>query len=240
MKNILIPTTLEADTVTAVRTAIKQAHGQNCAVILMLPNEPEDTYSSLDLLRQHRQELTQGQTLILNRCRLLTQSSDNCRLEVHYQLGLSAPLIKNLITAMGIGLIIFSPSYKGEQAKLHQYCRQLLLNSKSHILHLCENAAEADLTKALYLENETTKLDVQELQQLLSGRFTFKIVSQATITEEQNHEDLAPLLADAISKNNIGLLVQTRKAEKRKHKNTKTIVTDAFGLPVLSVYEGVV
>ena len=61
------------------------------------------------------------------------------------------------------------------------------------------------------------------------------------IGQMQDPEDLKPILAETIFKNDIDVLVQTRKHEKLKFTSkTRASVNEVMGLPVLSLYEGVV
>jgi hypothetical protein len=104
------------------------------------------------------------------------------------------------------------------------------------MLHLNDGCEEAGFNKALYLENKKTQLDIQQLQQLVNAQFTFKIVSHASINE-QYPDELKTQLTEAISKNEIDLLIETRKAEKIRKKTKGATVNNSLGLPVLSIYE---
>ena len=239
MKNILIPTTFEEDTLTAVKTAVKYATGKNCAIVLLQLQKMSDSYSSLSVLRESKPLYTAAQNEIISKCRETAEQSGNCRLVLHNQCGISAPLLKNLIEYLGTDLVIFTPSYKEDKNVLNSYCTQLLLNSKCPILHLGLTENEHDFNKALFLESEQTTLNISQLQQIINGQFNFKIVSQAKVAEEHNPADFAPLLSETILKNNIDLLVETRKSEKRKtKKKAAKNVNESLGLPVLSIYEG--
>lgn len=241
MKNILIPTTLESDSLNAVKTAIKHADGQNCSIVLMLVYKTPDADSGSLFLRELSLNLTVAQLKTLKDCHALADATENCRLKVHNQCGMSRPLLKNLIDHLGIDLIILTASYKKECAYIHTYCTKLLLNCKSPILHLGNKFSDYDFNKALFLERNQTKMGVQELQQIINKQFTFKIVSQAKFPEEQNPADIAPLLIETISKNNIDLLIETRKVEKRNAKRKESaVINEALGLPMLSIYDEVV
>ncbi|TRW26572.1 hypothetical protein FMM05_04120 [Flavobacterium zepuense] len=240
MKNILIPTILEADTVGAVKTAAKHASGQNCAVVLMLLCDVPDTYSAGYLLQKITPGYTAAQSAVLNKCKEIIKNTPNCVLQVHIQHGISAPLLKGLIEHKGIGLTILTTSYKQEQQKIHRYCTALLLNSKCPLLHLGQNCTGQLLSKAMYLEQEKTTVGLQEVQDMINDRFSFTIVSRAMLASEQDPEDLAPMLAEAIFKNDIDVLVETRKPEKVKlNRKSHSVVNEALGMPVLSLYEGV-
>ncbi|OYX86179.1 MAG: hypothetical protein B7Y83_02315 [Flavobacteriales bacterium 32-34-25] len=237
MKNLLIPSTLESDTINAIKVAIQQSKGQNCTIFLALVSEIPDTYSSATFLRSMKSEMTVSQKNVLDYCRELTTISQNCNLKIHYQYGISAPLMKNLIEHLDVELTILTPSFKNAQKRIHNQFTQILSNSKCPILHLSPNFEEQDLTKAMYLEQTMSKLQVEDLQELIPNHFNFKIVSQAKIFSDQNPEDIQNLLAEAITKNKIDLLIETRKPKKIKLKNKKESTNESFGLPILSLYE---
>lgn len=236
MKNILVPTTLQHDTLYSVKAAIKQSAGTNCVITLILLNEAPDAESAAYYLRKTKYTNTTAQTVVLDHCRNAAYAAGNCRLEVHNQYGLSAPLLKNLLEHLRTNLIIIPASYKRENGKIHHYFLSLLANSKIPMLHLTRHCEEKDLNKALYLEHDKTHIGVHELQQHINAQFSFKIVSHATIGE-QYPDELGAQITEAISKNNIDLLIETRKPEKIRNKNKGVTVNDTLGLPVLSIYE---
>lgn len=235
MKNILIPTTFEHDTLNAVKTAIKHAKGNSATIILMTLCEAPDTYSASEFLRNVQQPLTAAQSHILDKCATLTEKSANCSMKVHKQPGLTAPLFRNLLEYLSAELIIITPSYKAEKARMHQQCLTLIAKCKIPILHTGQQETEQELTNALYLENSKAEMSVQELQHLLNGSFSFRIVGQAQM-EEQNPNDMGPFITDAIARNNVDLLIETRKPHKNGKKGRSTF-HDSLGLPVLSLHE---
>lgn len=238
MKNLLIPTTLEADTINAVKTAIRQSKDEHCTIMLMLVAEVPDTDSAAFFLRAVKSEMTVSQKKVLNDIRVMVNEAGNCTLNIHNQYGVSSPLIKNLIEFHNISLTILTPSFKASAKKVQLQCLQLLSNCKSPILHLTDNCDEQDLSKALYLEKNKSRFQAEDLQQLIQNEFDCKIVSQAKMLESQVPEDMTAMLAEAISKNQISLLIETRKPEKISFKKkNRNAINDVFGLPVLSVYE---
>lgn len=237
MKNFLIPTTLEEDTISAVKSAINQAKNTNCEIILMMVSDSPDTYSSAQFLREMRAGLTSGQELVLETCRYIIEHTTNCKIKIHNQYGLSAPIFKGIVEAFDVKLIVLTQSYKQETKRVHQYAVQLAGNQKCPILHLGNEEFKEDFNKALYIENGNANMHVKDVQQYLSANFSFEIVSQ-TSKFDDNYEDFAPYLSEAISKYDIELLVETRKVEKIKFKkNKKENTNDRLGLPVLSLYE---
>lgn len=240
MKNLLIPSTLEQDTINAVKIAIQQSKGKNCTIFLVMVSEIPDTYSSASFLRNIKSEMSVSQKNILDTCRELTAASENCSLKIHHQYGVSAPVMKNLMEHFGIELAILTPSYKNTEKRIHNQFLQILSNCKCPILHLCPNFEEQDLNKAMYLEQTKSRIQIEDLQELVQDHFDFKIVSQAKIFSDQKPEEIQPLLTEAITKNNINLLIETRKPKKIKMKNKEININESFGLPVLSLYEEIV
>ena len=239
MKNILIPSTLEPDTINAVKIAIQQSKGKKCTLFLVLAEEIPDTHSSATFLRSMKSEMTVSQKKVLEYCRELITISQNCTLKIHYQYGISAPLMRNLIQHLEIELAILTPSYRKTERKIHNQFVQILNNCKCPILNLSSNCEEYDLTKAMYLKQSKSKLQPEDLQELIPDHFDFKIVSLATDFNDQNPEDLKSSLNEAIVKNKIDLLIETRKPKKIKLKNKNTNTNENFDLPILSLYERV-
>ena len=237
MKNFLIPTTLEIDTISAVKSAINQAKNTNCEIILMMVSDTPDAFSSAQFLREMRTALTTSQEEVLETCRYIIENTANCKLKVHNQYGLSASVFKGIIEAFDVKLVVLTHSYKQETKRIHQYLVKLAGNQKCPILHLGTELNKDDFNKALYIENASANMHVKDVQQFLSANFSFEIVSQ-TANFDNNYEQFAPYLSEAISKYDIDLLVETRKGEKIKFKKRKKEnENDRMGLPVLSLYE---
>jgi hypothetical protein len=237
MKNFLIPTTLKDDTIFAVKSAVNQAKSSGCEIILMMVSDAPDTFSSSGYLREMRTGLTNSQELVLETCRYIIEHTPNCKIKVHNQYGLSSPIFKRIIDVFSVKLVILTHSYKQETKRIHQYLVQLAANQKCPILPLGLEQIKDDFNKALYIENASANMHVKDVQQFLNENFSFEIVSQ-TANFDDNYENFAPYLSEAISKYDIDLLVETRKGEKIKFKkNKKENLNDKLGLPVLSLYE---
>lgn len=237
MKNFLIPTTLKEDTINAVKSAVNQAKNSNCEIVLMMTSDAPDSFSSSQFLREMRVGLTASQEEVLETCRYIIEQTANCKIKIHNQYGLSSPVFKGIIDAFDVKLVILTHSYKQETKRIHQYLVKLAGNQRCPILHLGTEAVKEDFNKALYIENGNANMHVKDVQQFLSQNFSYEIVSQ-TANFDDNYEQFAPYLSEAISKYDIDLLVETRKGEKIKFKKSKKeTVNDKLGLPVLSLYE---
>jgi len=237
MKNLLIPSTLELDTISAIRVAIQQSKGKKCTIYLALVSEIPDTYSSAAFLRSVKSDMTFSQKNVLNFCRELTIISQNCDLKIHNQYGISSPLMKNLIAHLDIELTLLPLSFRNSEKRIHNQFVQILDNCKCPILYLNSNSDEQDLSKAMYLEQNKSTIQIEDLHGLIPSHFDFKIVSQAKIFKDQAPGDFESVLNEVIEKNKIDLLIETRKPKKIKLKNKKTNTNENFGLPILSLYE---
>ncbi|GAA3768606.1 hypothetical protein [Flavobacterium ginsengiterrae] len=237
MKNFLIPTTLKDDTISAVKSAISQAKESGSEIVLMMVSETPDAFSSSNFLREMRTGLTKSQEEVLETCRYMIDHTKNCKIKIHNQYGLSSPIFKGIIDHFAVKLVILTHSYKQETKRIHQYLVQLAGNQKCPILHLGNEHFKQDFSKALYIENSSANVHVKDVQQYLNENFSYEIVSQASKIDD-NYEDAAPFLTEAISKYEIDLLVETRKGEKIKFKKVKKqSINEKLGLPVLSLYE---
>lgn len=235
MKNILIPTVLEPDTLSAIISAISYSNGQEFQVVLLLLNEVEPSYSAAAFLRNSKPALSSAQQKTLEQCADSTRGSQNVTLHVQRQSSVSAPLVRNLMQALEIGLVIVPKSFRESSKKINRYCLGLLSNFQCPILNLCDTPA-SEMQKALYLEYAGSKLQVSDVQRHIDGKFPFRIVSQAKISPEEE-QSLRQLLAETITRNDIDLLVETRKPAKVKLGKKPISFHDELKLPVLSVYE---
>lgn len=235
MKNILIPTVLEADTLSAITSAIAYSRGQEFQVTLLLLHEVDPSYSAAGFLRNANPALSVSQQKVLEQCSDTIFRTPKAQLHVQRQSSVSAPLVRNMMQALGIGMVIVPKSFRESSKKINRYCLGLLSNVKCPILKLCETPA-SEMQKALYLEHANSKIQVSDLQRHLDGKFPFRIVSQAKISEEQE-ESLRQLLAETITRNDIDLLVETRKPAKVKLGKKPYSFHDDLKLPVLSVFE---
>ena len=240
MKNILVPTTLESDTLNAVKLAIQQTKGKKCTIILLLINEIPDTDASTAFLRNMKSVHSFSQKKVLENCWKLVEAETDCILKIHHQYGISAPMMKNLMKFLSVDFTILIPSYKNADKKIHKQFTQILSNCKCPILHSCSTFEQQDFTAAMYLEQAKSKLHVEDLHELIPEDFNLKIVSQAKLFQDQNPEDLQSLLHEAILKNKINLLIETRKPKKIILKKMPKTSAENFGLPVLSLYEELV
>lgn len=240
MKTLLIPTIFENDTIDAIKAALSFANGNPCKLLLMQVSDVQETYSALSLLRNLDNKWTNAQENVLERCREIIAENPNCKLKIHHQFGVSSPLIRNLLDYNSIELVIIPTSFKSSSLKIHQNCAQILANYKCPILHVNQVDEEIHFNNAMYFENEKSNYPLANVQELVQKQFSLKIVSQAKVSPTESSEQLIPLVSEAIAKNDIDIIIETRKPEKIKIKKTKSqLIDEKLGLPVLSIYEEV-
>jgi hypothetical protein len=241
MKNVLIPTTLKSDTLKAIKTAVRNSNGENLKIVLLMLSEMPDGISDLLFSVKATYETTISEQRVLDQCKKYVRDYETIYLHVHHQTGMSAPLLKNIMHHHAIGLTILTPSFKAETKNIFSHATALLNNCNCPILHLTEKVEELVLDQAIFVQNAPTRISMEEVQQMMRQEFDLRVVSQATLREGQNLEELSPVLVESIQKNNINLLIETRKPEKprvRARKNgTTSSLAEKLGVPVLSLFD---
>lgn len=241
MKNVLIPTTLKEDTLKAIKTAVRNANGENLKIVLLMLSEMPDGITDLLFSVRSTYETTVTEQKVLNQCQKYIKDYEKVYLQLHHQNGISAPLLRNIMHHHGIGLIMLTPSFKMEKKHIYRHTVSLLNNCNCPILHLTEKVEELVLDQAIYVENAPTRISMEEVQKMMMKEFELKIVSQAIIKDGQDPEELSPVLSETIEKNQIDVLIETRKPEKPKIRNsrngTNASLAEKLGVPVLSLFE---
>ncbi|MFT3793439.1 hypothetical protein [Flavobacterium sp.] len=237
MKNILLLSTLQEDTLNALKTALAQAEDQPLTIVLMLLHETPNDVSAAFWLRKMQSNFTPFEESILAQCQQMASFHPNCKLRIQQQFSLSGPLLRHLMETFEIGLIIVPQSFLKSTKSQNKYCLQLLKKGHTPILQLPAELEESRFSKALYLENEESNVPVADLPKMAGGHFSFRIISQAKIFDLNNQQEMTPVY-NTIHKNGIDLLIETRKPKKiRTSQKNKPALNDHFGLPVLSVCE---
>jgi nucleotide-binding universal stress UspA family protein len=238
MKTILIPTLFQQDTEDAVKAALNYAKTSDCKIILMSVSDIEDTYSASSLLRSLDNNWTFDQEKILYNCRDIIDLHANCSLKVHSQFGVSAPKIKNLLDHYNINMIVISQTFKQSSDKIHEYCYQILCNNKYPILHVSNILNDFHFVNAMYLESENSNYELADVQKAIKEKFSLKIVSRAKISFDETDKQILPLVTAAIAKNDIDVIIETRKSAKSTTKKRASLLpNNNLGIPVLSIYE---
>jgi hypothetical protein len=241
MKNVLIPTTLKPDTLKAIKTAVRNANGENVKIVLLMLSEMPDGISDLLFSIKSSYAATVEEIRVLDQCKKYTKDYENIFLQIHHQTGISAPLLKNIMQHHAIGLTILLPSFKSETKNIFKLAVRLLNNCNCPILHLTEKVESLALDQAIYVENTPSRITMEEVQQMLKNEFAIRVVSQAKLKEGQSPEELSPVLAETIQKNHIDLLIETRKPEKPRLRGSKngasTSIAEKLGVPVLSLFD---
>lgn len=233
MKSILIPTDLSDDLQPAVRVALSCIPDRFSELMLLIPGTNTNATSGSGVLRQMNNRLSERQFEVLDTCRDLA-SAEDIRLKVHIQNSLSAPIMKNLLQTFGIGLIIIPGSFSTSSKPDFRNCLKWISSSRLPILQLCDTAP-VSMKNALFVENESDRIAIGELQQEINRRFPIQIVSQAKLSEE---DSLLELLKAESSLKDIDLVVRTRPSGKKKAAHPE--FHEELGLPVLTFSESAV
>lgn len=239
MKNVLIPTTLKPDTLDALKAVGSSANGSKIQVVLLMLSEMPDGITDLLFSTKSGIETEIENVKTLRACKAYVASKENITLQVHHQYGISGPLLRNIMEHYDTGLIVLTPSYKQEKESIHRQAVKVVNSCKCPILHLPEKVREFALDHAIYLENQAQRLSVTAVQQLLKKEFDIRVVRQAKISEGQELDELSPVLNETIKRDQIPLVVETRKADKKWTASSKNHITlaETLGVPVLSIVD---
>jgi hypothetical protein len=237
MKNFLIPTRLTPDTIAAVETAINHSRNENAKIILLLVTDEIDSFSAAQYLRERDNQITHKEMDVLDNCRNLIEHFPNCKLEFKRQCGISSPLLRNLLSYYSVDLILLSKSIITSKKSLHINLVNCIENQKTPILRLI-NDSTTQLNKAIYLENNYSRLNIDDIQQFLKNQFPMQKISQVLKKEQESSEYISFLLKEVLSKNDIDFVIETRTSDHSKIKSRKqSQLNQHFNIPVLSLHE---
>ena len=239
MKNVLIPTTLNSDTLKAIKTIIANMHNGNTKIVLLLLSEMPDGITDLLFSSRSAGEISFDKRHVLDECRKYTETLKNVSFHVHHQFGVSGPLLRNIMNHYSINLTVLLPSYRAEKESVHQQAVSILTNCSCPLLYLPETLESLALDQAIYLEKESTRISMEEVQRMLKQEFDIRVVRQAKLNG-YTEEELKPVLAETLDKSNVGLLVETRKPEKpgwRSTSKAQLSLAGKLGVPVLSIID---
>lgn len=240
MKNFLIPTRLISDTFSAVKTAVNHSKNSSAKIILLFVSEEIDSFSAAQYLREQNSQITNKELEVLENCQNYIEHFPNCKFEFKRQFGISNPLLKNFIQYNAIDLILLTKSIVSSKKNVLIHLVNCIENQKTPILHL-SNETTTELNKAIYLENNLSRLNIEDIQQFMQEQFPSQTISQVLKKEHETAEHIHFLLKDVLSKNDIDFVIETRTSERSKVKRKKqTNLNNHFDIPVLSLYEGII
>lgn len=239
MKNVLIPTTLNSDTLKAVKAITANMHNGNTKIVLLLLSEMPDGITDLLFSSRSAGEISFDKRQVLDECRKYTETFKNVSFHVHHQYGVSGPLLRNIMNHYNINLTVLLPSYRVEKESVHKQAVSILGNCSCPLLYLPETLESLVLDQAIYLEKEPTRISMEEVQRMLRQEFDIRVVRQAKLNG-YSEEELKPVLSETIDKSNVGLLVETRKPQKpgwRVANKAQISLAGKLGVPVLSIID---
>ncbi len=234
MQNILIPTNLSADTLVAVETALTQAQAKDCNIVLLLIHETPGTASAAGWLRRAVPEISAEQESLLDKCFRIVAACENCKISIHRQYAVSTPLFSNLLKSLGTEFAVIPHSFSVSSNRSEQHSMKVLANLRYPLLQLTELPEVQKFERAFYLEKEDEAVGVNLVQKIIRGQFAVRIVGQikadtASVADTQ--------LYNAIHKNEVDLLVETRKPQRIRFSKKPSSFDTELGLPVLSICE---
>lgn len=229
MKNILIPTSLDRDTLHAVKVALTDA--KPSVITLLLFSDPDASASAAYWLRQSRNGLTAEQERLLDECAALADRAQSA-LKIRHQYAITGPLLRGLFDYLDVELVIVPESFRLSNKSIHRQCVKLLRNARLPILQLSSSCDRPGFSNALYVQQSGSVGRLGELLHTVDAFFNLRIVSQLDASRD---EEWTPRVFETIHQKEIDLVVETRTANLRTRG--KRSIGQKLELPVLSLYE---
>lgn len=222
MKNILIPTTFEADTLQAMKIAAYMTENKG-RIVLISSSEISDSITELLFLSAKDHINTSKRDAL--RCAWKEYRIENnisMVAEEHHQFGMSRPVMQKLLEGFEADIVIAPPSVQQSKQYIHKLLLKLLHKSDCPLMLLPEKEqATETLQRALFLDERTHPLSAS-LQQL-----PFHVIHQSMIQEHKNQS-----LNALVDQLNVDLIVQAKRNDESAEEH---VDVTHLGLPVLTV-----
>jgi hypothetical protein len=220
MKNIIILTTYEDDTLEAMKVANDLKRSSAGTIVLISLSETTDSITDLLFLSEKNQKDAAKRARMFVKWSHIErdQKIKPMSVQEHVQYGISRPVLIQLLERFNTEMIIVPNSVQQSKSFIHLLFLKLLNKSEFPIMRLpAEKGSSEEIQRALYLD-ETGKALAPALQNM-----PFHIIHQSMVDREQS-------LGNLITKLKINLIVQTRVHESVFKEDVVSL-----GLPVLTV-----
>lgn len=224
MKNILLLTTFEADTLQSLKIAADVISNSSSEVYLLSVSEISDSITDLLFLSQSDHVDVEKKTELLNQLQNFKEEH-GFRFKVHvdHRYGLSRPILEQILERCNADLVIVPTSFQKSKQHIHQFALKLLHKTSCPLMFLPpKTEVLEEIKRALYLNGEGGLL-TSAIENL-----PFHIIHQ-TMLEDANKYTIEEL----IERFEIDLVVKGKRNGKALHADE--IEINKLGVPVLTV-----
>ncbi len=134
MKNILIPTTLEPDTLTALKMLLDYSRHERTKVVLLLVSEMPFGIADMLFSAWSVDELPEEKRHVLECCRHFTETLPNSTFHIHHQVGVTNPILRNILDHYSINLTVILQSFYLDNAWINKQVFSFLVKSSSQLV----------------------------------------------------------------------------------------------------------
>ncbi|MBT1703912.1 universal stress protein [Chryseosolibacter indicus] len=225
MKNILIATTYQADTLQALKIAADFKRKDEGNIILLSISEVSDSITDLLFLSSHEHIDQNKRSVILSSWNeIKRQNNFSASLEEHHQFGMSRPILDQLLQRFNADMVIVPLSFQHSKQYIHKLVLKLLHKSECPMMLLPEEQKlPLDIQRALFLDQVGQPL-TSSIQNL-----PFHIIHQSMVNTEHTEDQSLKILIEKLS---INLIVQAKRKSEIAEDNSHVV---NLGLPVLAV-----
>lgn len=223
-KNVLIPTTFEEDTKTAVRLATDIYQGSAAEIILCSISEISDSITELLFLNAGDYiDVSKRDSIISFWNQHKKEACEKAELATHHQFGLSQPTFNKMMERFEPDMVVVPQSFQQSQQYIHQFALKLFHKSRYPMM-LLPGSAETfkGIQRALYLD------EPKQAGSVAVQQYPFHVIHKSMV-EGQEYDSTRMI----VEKMQIDLIVKPKRKQGSLTEHDRESGT--FGLPVLTI-----
>lgn len=166
--NILIPTTLEPDTLTSLNMLLGHIRHERTKVVLLVVSEMPFGIAEMLFSSWSVDALPEEKRHVLECCRHFTETLPDSTFYIHHQVGVTNPVLRNILDHYRIDLTVILQSFYLDNAWINQQVVSFLAKSNGQLICIPEDRrlpleGQLNLYASSEQENSTHDNVLQEL-----------------------------------------------------------------------------
>jgi hypothetical protein len=223
MKNILITTTFEADTLQSLKIATEVIGNSASEICLLSTSEISDSITDLLFLSPKDHIDTRKRSELLDAWKNLKGTrGSKFKLHEHHQYGMSRPILEQILSRYKVDLVIVPTSFQQSKQHIHHFLLKLLHKTSCPLMFVPQTRQPDAIKRALYL-NEPGRALTSAIENL-----PFHIIHQSMLEDATKYS-----IEELIEKLKIDLLVKGKRNGEPRYNDE--VEMSELNVPVLTV-----
>ncbi|MBT1700149.1 hypothetical protein KK083_24890 [Fulvivirgaceae bacterium PWU4] len=224
-KKVLIPTTFEEDTKTALRLATDIYQGSAAEITLCTISEISDSITELLFLdAKDHIDVSKRDAIISFWNQHKKAAHEKAEVSLHHQFGLSQPKFNRMMERFEPDMVVVPQSFQQSPEYIHQFALRLFHTSRYPMMLLPGNAETVKgIQRALYLDESQQQASSVAVQQ-----YPFHVIHKSMV-EGQEYGSTRTI----VEKMQIDLIVKPKRKKGLPVEHDRDAGT--FGLPILTI-----